>query len=192
MKGMELFVGKRSEDSWVWRDSVVGLGSALRMKVSGLLFQLPQFPVVAAREGQLRGEGTDEGAKHIPLGVPNIPLCSQKIIGRLSLHLSGPPLKQLVERAKCQADGGHEEKEPLAGIKGRASKEHLPGQNGGNESLGEEAESIIVIAGEMEEILNPEADWNPRIGVMAPDHENDCMNEEKPIQLRGQRKAPVA
>lgn len=192
MKAKELFVGKRSEDSWVWREAVVGLGSALRIKVSGLLFQLPQFPIVAARKGQLRGEGTDEGAKHIPLGVPNIPLCSQKIIGRLSLHQSGPPLKQLVECAKCQADRGHEEKEPLAGMEGCASEENLPGQNGGNKSLGEVAESIIVIAGEMEEILNPETDRNPRIGVMAPDHENDRMNEEKPIQQRGQRKAPVA
>jgi len=87
-----------------------------------------------------------ERQKHVPLGIPDIPLGSQELIGRFPQNESAPPFKQFIEGAERQGNTNNQERQPLTVPEGRAAYQNFPGQKGGDEPLSEMTQAVVVVA----------------------------------------------
>ncbi len=109
------------------------------------------------------------------MAVPDIALCGEKRVRLFAHDGGGPPLEQLVERAEGQADTDHEKEEPLAALERRETEQDLAREDGGDEALRNVAEPIVVVAREVEKILQPEAQRNALVGVVTAENEDECV-----------------
>src|SRR6185369_4056690 len=64
-------------------------------------------------------------------------------------------------------------------------------RDGGNEALREVAEAVVVVPGEPEGALHPEAQRDLGVRVVAADHEDERVDEDEDVEERRQREAPV-
>ena len=101
----------------------------------------------------------------------------------------GPPFDQFVESAEGKADADHEKEEPFAGMQRRAPYKDLARDHGRDEALSEVPEPVEMIAAEIEGLLDPGADRDPGIGIVAADHQDERMQEYETVQQRRERES---
>src|SRR5436190_4645398 len=103
----------------------------------------------------------------------------------------GPPLEELVAGAEREARRGHEDEQPAAGPQRRRAKQDLADQDRGDEALDEVTKAVVVVPGQTEDVLSPEAERHPGVGIVAADDEDERVDSEERVGETGQRKAPI-
>ena len=119
-----------------------------------------------AGKQNLRTYRSKQCQKHVPLRVPDVTLRAQERFGRLAADEGRPPFDEFIGRAKRQAHGGYEEKQPLPWHEWRPSDENLPHPDRRNKALGKMTKPVVMIATEIQEILHPEPEWNTCVCVV--------------------------
>ena len=148
-----------------------------------------QLAVVAAREHEQRERGADQAEEHVPLGVPGVALGAEERLRGLPVEERAPPLDELVAGRERQAHRGRQHREPAAASEGRAAHQHLADEDGGDKALDEVAEPVVVVAGEMERVAEPEAERDLGVGVVPAHREHQRVEEEQAVEHRGEREA---
>src|SRR5207249_5065024 len=100
-----------------------------------------------------------------------------------------PPFEEFVARAEREARRSHEDEQPAAGPQWRRAQQDLADQDGGDEALDEVTEAVVVVPSQAKQILNPEAQGNAGVGVVAADDEDERMDRDQRVGESGQRKA---
>ena len=115
-----------------------------------IIRQRRQALIVRSRKRDQGNDRPDERHEHIPLTIPDIPLGSQELTGRLPQGERDPPLDQFIEGAECQANANNQERQPSAAPEGRAAFQNFPDQQGRHETLGEMTKPVVVVARQIE------------------------------------------
>lgn len=110
-----------------------------------LLFHLAQLLVMKAAKGQLGSQRADQGEEHIPLGIPDIPLSTQKSIGRFPAGDCRPPFDELIRGADRKTDAGDKEEEHFSRGEGGVPKKNFPCNDRRNKPLCEVPDAIVMV-----------------------------------------------
>jgi len=142
-------------------------------------------------ERKLGNDRADKSKEHVPLRVPGVALGTQERVSALAQDHGGPPLNQLVQGADSEADTCHQKEEPCAGSEWCAPEKDLAGDHGRNKTLGEMAETVVMVPGKSEEVAYPVPCRDLGVGVMTSDHENDRMQDNQAVQKGREGKTAV-
>ncbi len=153
--------------------------------------ELRELAVVNPGEQDLRSESAQQAQEHVPLRVPDVALRSEKRQRGLPGSEGRPPFDELVKRRDRETDARHQEEEPAARPQRRLPQEDLPGQDRRHEALHDMAEAVVVIARQAEQVTHPEAEGHFGVRVVAPDHEDDGMQEDQAVREGRQRETAV-
>ena len=143
------------------------------------------------REQELREGRSDECEEHVPLRVPGIALRAEKIIRRIAREHGSPSLEELVTRAEGQAHADHEKIQPATALKRHLPQQQLTREDGWNETLREVADAVVMVARQPKRIPRLLPQWHLRVGVMAPQRQDERMQGEQMQAQRREREAPV-
>ena len=140
-----------------------------------------QLPVVQAAKEDLSAHRPNQREKHVPLGIPDIALRTDKGARRLVGDHRRPPFEHFVKRADRQAGTGHQREHPLAAPQRRGAQEQLAHDHCREEALGEMAQPIVVIAGQVKRVANPTEERFAGVGVVSADDEDDGVQPDADI-----------
>src|SRR3954468_24280950 len=132
-----------------------------------------------SRQRNLGSKGAEQGAEHVPLSVPGVPLGAEEIVRGAAADHGGGPFEEFVAGAQGEADAGDQEEEPAAAPHDVAAQQDLPRQDRRDEPLGEVAETIVGVPRQPEEIAEPEPKRNLWVSVVTADHQDQRMQEEE-------------
>jgi hypothetical protein len=139
-----------------------------------------------------QGDGDpDETREHVPLGIPGITLRSEKCVGLCASCYGGPPFDKFIPGADGLTYGDGEEIQPRSRQKGSPSEQYFPGDDGGHKSLGEVADAVVMVAGEVEVIANPVEQRHFGVSVVTADHQDDHVNCDQGVSEMGERESAV-
>src|SRR5207247_1357083 len=129
------------------------------------LQQFGQATVVAASKDQLCGDSAQQSTEHVPLRVPDVALRTKEGFSGMASRERRPPFEELVTRAEREAHRRHEDEQPTAGPQRRRAQQDLADQDGGDKSLDEVSDAVVVVPSQTECVLKPEAQRHPGVGV---------------------------
>jgi hypothetical protein len=135
-------------------------------------------PVVHPAESELGGYRPYQREEHIPLGVPHVALCSEKCISALAAGERGSPLNEFVASTEGQTNCRNKNEQPPASSERRGSQQNLAHEDSRDEALREVAEAVVVIARKPEELLYPESERYPCVGLVTAHHEYERMDRQ--------------
>lgn len=136
-------------------------------------------------EQQQCTQGSDQGEKHVRLGVPGIALRAEELDRPLSGREGHPPLDQLIERADGKGHADHQQIEHPAMGQVPSAQQGFPRQQRRNQTLHEVPQLVVGVAAQLEQLLHPETERHTRIGVGPTQNQHQRVGCDKHIeQLR--------
>ena len=139
-------------------------------------------------EGQKADDRSDEGEGHVGLGVPDISLGTEKGFGVLPEEFCCPPLDQFVKGTEGEADRYNEKIPPSGKRNDLLADQNFPTDQGGDESLHEMSDFVVVITLPSKTLADPIKEGNLRVGILCPYHQNKAMNKDPKIEQGSERK----
>src|SRR5437763_13763122 len=137
-----------------------------------------------------RGRCSDQRHAHIALGVPNVALSAEKVVGGGSAEQCGPPFDQFVKRANSQANRENKKRQPIRSRENIEPQQNFASDDRRNEALHEMAEPVIVVALPGEKRAEPIEQWHASVGVMTADAEHATVQgDERVAQCRETKSA---
>ena len=103
----------------------------------------------------------------------------------------GAPFHQLVERAHGEADRDHEDAQPSARSQRRPPEQDLARHQRRDEALEEVPHPVVVVAGQPEHPLRPEAERHLGVSVVAAEEEHAGVDRDEHVDQVGEAEPPV-
>src|SRR5262249_24865285 len=151
----------------------------------------PQLSVLNPGTQHERRDCPDEREEHVPLRIPWVALGPEKRLRGGAGGERRPPLDEFVEGADGHTEGENDKGEPAASLERRLPDQNLTADERRDEPLRKVPDPVVVVAGEPERLLHPEAQRNPGVGVLASDHQNAGVNRNESVHQRREPKPSV-
>ena len=118
-----------------------------------------------ARQQEHGAACANEGHRHVRLGVPDVTLGAEKLIGALAKGNGSAPFDQFVNGAYCQCDADTQESGHLAPAYIVTANQDFSGDHGWHEVLHEMADFVVRVAGAAQQVLQPVAQRDAGVGL---------------------------
>ena len=152
------------------------------------MVELAELLVVNLGQRKQAADRPEQGEGHVGLGVPNVSLRTKERVRVLSDEFRGPPFDQFIKGAEGQADRNDEKISPSGEIYDFLADQNFPSDQGGNESLHEMPDLVVVVAFPSKGFADPIEEWDFRIGILSAHHQNDAMEQNPKIEQGSERK----